>query len=336
VAELVQVKGLITMSKAIRVHAAGGPQVLSWEDVDVGEPQQGEVRLRQTAVGLNYIDAYHRSGLYPIPMPGGLGLEAAGIVEAVGEGVRNVTPGDRVAYAGGPPGAYAQMRVMPAAPLVRLPEAVSEQEAAALMLQGMTAEYLIHRTYKVSPGETVVVHAAAGGVGLILCQWLNSLGATVIGTVGSEAKAELAQLNGCHHPVLYKKEDLAERVSEITGGEKVPVVYDSVGADTWETSLNCLRPRGLLVSFGNTSGPVTGVNIAQLAAKGSVYVTRPLLAHYTSSRQDLEATAARLFEAISGGKVKAHIGQVYDLKDAAIAHRDLEGGKTTGSTLLLP
>lgn len=324
------------MSKAIRIHAAGGPKVLSWEDVEIDEPKQGEVLLRHTAVGLNYIDTYHRSGLYPIPLPGGIGLEAAGVVEAVGEGVTHVAPGDRVAYAGGPPGAYAEKRVMPAAPLVRLPDGVSDQEAAALMLQGMTAEYLINRSSNVSRGDTVVVHAAAGGVGLILCQWLSAIGVTVIGTVGSEAKAELAKQNGCAHPVLYKQEKLAERVAEITGGAKVPVVYDSVGADTWETSLDCLRPRGLLVSFGNTSGPVTGVNIAQLAAKGSLYVTRPLLAHYTSTRPELEATAGHVFEMVLSGRIKAHVGQVYDLKDASIAHQDLEAGKTTGSSILLP
>lgn len=324
------------MTKAVRIDKTGGPEVLQWQDFEVGEPGEGQVRIRHTAIGLNYIDTYHRSGLYPIPLPGGLGLEAAGAVEAVGPGVTHVRTGDRVAYAGGPPGAYAERRVMPAAPLLVLPDAVSDRDAAAAMLQGMTVQYLIRRTYAVKPGQTVLFHAAAGGVGLIACQWLSALGVTVIGTVSTEEKAALAKANGCTHTILYKSENVAERVRALTGGAGVPVVYDSVGKDSWESSLDCLQPMGLMVSFGNTSGPVSGINIGQLAAKGSLYVTRPVLATYVAKREDLEATAADLFDAIATGKVRPKVGQSYALQDAAQAHRDLEAGRTTGSTLLLP
>jgi len=324
------------MTKAIRIHETGGPEVLRWEDAAVGEPGAGEVRLRHTAIGLNFIDTYHRSGLYAIPLPNGLGLEAAGVVEAVGEGVGHVAVGDRVAYAGGPPGAYAERRVMPAGPLVKLPDAVSDRQAASMMLQGMTAQYLIRRAYRVQPGETVLLHAAAGGVGLIACQWLKALGATVIGTVGTDEKAALAREHGCTHTIVYTREKVSQRVRELTGGAGVPVVFDSVGKDTWEDSLDCLQPRGMMVSFGNSSGPVPPVNLGQLAAKGSLYVTRPLLATYTAKREDLEATARDLFEVVTSGQVRIEVRQTYALKDAAQAHRDLEGRRTTGSTVLLP
>lgn len=324
------------MAKAIRIHRTGGPDVLQWEDVAVGEPDEGEVRLRQTAVGLNYIDTYQRSGLYPVPLPGGIGVEAAGVVETVGPGVDHVKAGDRVAYAGGPPGAYAEQRVMPAAFLVKLPDAISDAQAAAMLLQGMTVRYLIRRTYNVKAGETVLLHAAAGGVGLIACQWLKALGAMVIGTVSTEEKAALARAHGCTHTIVYTRENFVERVRELTSGTGVPVVYDSVGKDTWDGSLDCLQPLGLMVSFGSSSGPVPPVNIGQLALKGSLYVTRPALATYVARREDLEATARDLFDVVASGKVKIELRQTYALKDAARAHRDLESRKTTGSTVLLP
>ena len=324
------------MTKAIRIHETGGPDVLRWEDVEVGRPGPGEVRIRHTAVGLNYIDTYQRSGLYPLSLPSGIGLEAAGVVEEVGEGVLHVKPADRVAYAGGPAGAYAQVRVMPAAPLVKLPESIADIQAAAILLQGLTAQYLVRRTYKPTSGDIVLLHAAAGGVGLIVSQWLSALGVTVIGTVGSEAKAELAKHHGCTHTIQYTTENFAERVREITDGRGVPVVYDSVGKDTWEGSLNCLQPFGLMVSFGNSSGAVPPVNIGQLAAKGSLYLTRPALATYTAKREDLEAMAADLFEVIANGSVKTEVRQIYALKDAAQAHIDLEARKTSGSSVLTP
>jgi len=326
----------MTVTKAIRFHETGGAEVLRWEDIEVGEPGPGEVRLRHTAIGLNYIDTYHRGGLYPLALPNGLGLEAAGVVEAVGSGVGHVGVGDRVAYAGGPPGAYAEARVMPAAPLVRIPDSLSDSQAAAAMLQGMTAQYLLRRTYRVEAGDTVLLHAAAGGVGLIACQWLKALGATVIGTVGSDEKAALAVAHGCDHAIVYTRESVPERVRELTGGTGVPVVYDSVGRETWAVSLDCLRPRGLMVSFGNASGPVPPVDLGQLAAKGSLYVTRPTLAAYTGTRADLEAAAAELFDVVAAGKVRIEARQTYPLRDAAQAHRDLESRKTTGSTILLP
>jgi NADPH2:quinone reductase len=324
------------VTKAIIVEKAGGPEVLKWSEVQVGEPGEGQVRIRNTAIGLNYIDVYMRSGLYPIPTPGGLGLEAAGVIEAVGPGVSHVKAGDRVAYAGGPPGAYSETRVMPAAPLVKLPDNVSDQQAAALLLKGMTVQFLIRRTYKVKSGETVLLHAAAGGVGLIACQWLKALGVTVIGTVSSEEKAALANANGCTHTILYNKENFAGRVRELTNGAGVPVVYDSVGKVTWDDSLSCLQPLGLMVSFGNTSGAVSPVNIGQLAAKGSLFVTRPILATYTAKPADLKATASDLFDVMASGKVKAEVGQTFALTDAAEAHRALESSKTVGSTVLVP
>ncbi|RMD62088.1 MAG: quinone oxidoreductase [Alphaproteobacteria bacterium] len=324
------------MTKAIRIHKPGGPEALVWEDVEVGEPGPGEVRIRHTAIGLNFIDVYHRTGLYPLEYPSGLGMEAAGVVEAVGEGVRDLRPGDRVAYASPPVGAYAEARLMPADRVVRLPDEIDDRTAAAMMLQGMTVQYLIRRTYRVQKGDTVLFHAAAGGVGLIACQWLKHLGATVIGTVGSAAKAELARAHGCTHAINYREEDFVARVKELTGGEGVPVVYDSVGRDTFDGSLQCLRPLGLMVSFGNASGPVPPFDLGRLAQLGSLYITRPTLMTYTAKREDLVASANELFQVVLSGAVKIEINQTYPLKDAAQAHRDLEARRTTGSTILLP
>jgi len=325
------------MVKAIRIHQPGGPEALVWEEVEVGAPGPGEVRLKQTAVGLNYIDVYHRTGLYPVPsLPSAIGLEAAGVVEAVGEGVADLAVGDRVAYASPPVGAYAEARLMPADRLVKLPERIDDRQAAAMMLQGMTVQYLIRRTYRVQPGETVLFHAAAGGVGLIACQWLSRLGATVIGTVGSAEKAALARAHGCHHTINYREEDFVARVKELTDGAGVPVVYDSVGKDTFEGSLTCLRPFGLMVSFGNASGPVPPFELGRLAALGSLYITRPTLMTYTAQRADLENAAAELFDAVLTAAVKIEVNQTYPLAEAAQAHRDLEARKTTGSTILLP
>jgi len=325
------------MTKAIRIHETGGAEVLRFEDVEVGAPDSGEVRLKQTAVGLNFIDIYLRTGLYPVPsLPCVIGLEGAGVVEAVGDGVTDLKEGDRVAYASPPPGAYAEARLMPADRLVKLPDDISDRQAAAMMLQGMTVEYLIRRTYRVEPGDTVLFHAAAGGVGLIACQWLNHLGATVIGTVGSDEKAALAKAHGCHHTINYREEDFAARVREITDGAGVPVVYDSIGQATFEGSLDCLEPRGLMVTFGNASGPVTGFNPGILAQKGSLYLTRPTLFTYNASREELQASAGALFDVVQGGKVKIEINQTYPLAEAAQAQQDLEDRKTTGSTVLLP
>lgn len=324
------------MPKAIRVHQTGGPEVLRWEEVNIGEPSEGQARIRHTAVGVNFIDTYHRSGLYSLPLPTGLGSEGAGLVEAVGPGVAHVKPGDRVAYAGGPPGSYAEVRNMPAERLVKLPEGISDPQAAAMMLKGMTVEYLIRRTYKVQPGDTVLFHAAAGGVGLIACQWLKALGATVIGTVGSDEKAELARAHGCDHTILYTRDDFSKRVRELTSGKGVPVVYDSVGKSTFQGSLDCLRPLGLMVSFGNSSGAVPPFEPSLLTQKGSLYLTRPTLATYTASRADLETTAKDLFDIVLSGKVKIEINHTYALKDAQQVHRDLEGRKTTGSVVMLP
>jgi NADPH:quinone reductase len=326
----------MTMAKAIRIHNHGGPEVLQYDEMAVGDPGPGQARIRQTAIGLNFIDTYHRSGLYQLQMPSGIGLEGAGVVEAVGSGVTWVKSGDRVAYAGGPPGGYAEVRLVPADRLVKVPEGISDQTAAAMMLKGLTTQYLIRSTYRVQSGQTVLLHAAAGGVGLIACQWLKALGVSVIGTVGSEEKAKLAKAHGCEHTIIYTKENFAERVKEITGGKKVPVVYDSVGKDTFMGSLDSLQPRGMLVIFGNGSGPVAAFDLNLLAAKGSLYVTRPTLVTYTAKREDLEAMAAELFDVVKSGKVKIEINQTYALKDAAQAHRDLEGRKTTGSTVLLP
>ncbi len=325
------------MTKAVRIHNPGGPEALVYEDVEVGTPGPGEVLLEQGACGLNYIDVYHRSGLYPLPaLPAVIGMEGAGKVLAVGEGVEALKPGDRVAYADVPPGAYAAQRLMPWHRLVKLPDSIDDQQAAAMMLQGMTVEYLIRRTYQVQPGDTVLFHAAAGGVGLIACQWLNHLGVTVIGTVGSEEKAALAKANGCHHTINYREEDFTARVKEITEGAGVPVVYDSIGKDTFEGSLDCLRPRGLMVTFGNASGPVEAFNPGILGQKGSLYLTRPSLMVYNAKREDLEASAAALFDVVTAGKVKIAVNQTYPLSETAQAHRDLEARKTTGSTVLLP
>jgi len=324
------------MSKAIRFHKTGGPEVLQPDDVQLGDPGDGQARVKHTAIGLNFIDTYHRSGLYPLPLPSGIGLEAAGVVEAVGKGVTHVKPGDRVGYAGGPPGAYSEARLLPADRLVRVASGIPDRQVAAMMLKGLTVQYLIRRVYRVERGETVLLHAAAGGVGLIACQWLKALGATVIGTVGSDEKAKIAKAHGCDHTIVYTRENFVERVKQITGGAKVPVVFDSVGKDTFMGSLDCLKPRGLLAMFGNGSGPVSAFDLNLLAAKGSLYVTRPTLMTYTARREDLEAGAKELFDIVKSGKVKIEINQTYKLEDAAQAHRDLEARKTTGSTVLLP
>ncbi|MGD8372965.1 MAG: quinone oxidoreductase [Syntrophobacterales bacterium] len=325
------------MGKAIWMHETGGPEVLLWQDHDPGQPGPGEALIRHEAVGLNYIDVYHRSGLYPLPsLPGIPGMEGAGIVEGIGEGVSEVKVGDRIAYAGLPPGAYAETRNMPADRLVQLPEAISTRQGAAMMLQGMTARYLLRGCYDVTSGDTVLIHAAAGGVGLIVCQWAKHLGATVIGTVGSQEKAELARTNGCDHPILYKEEDFVARVREITQGKGVDVVYESIGQLTFMQSLDCLRPLGMMVSFGQASGPIPPLDISVLAAKGSLFLTRPSLMAYTAQREDLLAHARDLFEVVEKGVVKIEIHQTYPLAEAAQAHRDLEGRKTTGSSLLIP
>ncbi|HLZ65766.1 MAG TPA: quinone oxidoreductase [Aliidongia sp.] len=321
------------MTHAIRIHKPGGPEVLQWDEISVGSPGAGQIRLRHTAVGLNYIDVYHRTGLYPQPLPFIPGMEGAGVVEEVGPGVTSLAKGDRVAYAG-PLGGYAEERLIQADRVVKIPAGISDQQAAAMMLQGMTVRYLIREVYPVKAGDTILIHAAAGGVGLILCQWANALGATVIGTVSNDEKAELARANGCHHPILYTREDFQKRVVEITQGKKLPVVYDSIGQDTFTQSLDCLRPRGLLALFGQASGPVPPLDLGVLAQKGSLYVTRPTLSTFIASAEDLRKTAEDLFEVVSSGKVKISVNQTYALKDAQQAHRDLEARKTTGSTVL--
>ena len=324
------------MAKAIRFHKAGGPEVMQLEEVSVGDPAAGQARIRQTAIGVNFIDTYHRSGLYPMPLPSGLGSEAAGVIEAVGPGVAGLNPGDRVAYTGNPVGSYAEARLYPADRLVKIPEGITDQQAACMMLKGMTVQYLIHRTFKVKAGDTVLWHAAVGGVGLIACQWLKALGVNIIGTVGSDEKVALAKKAGCTHVINYSSENFAQRVKEITGGKGVPVVYDSVGKSTWEGSLDCLQPRGMMVSFGNASGAVAPVNIGILAQKGSLYLTRPSLVNYIATRAELEETAKSLFDAVASGKVKIEVTGTYKLADATKAHRDLEGRKTTGSIILVP
>ena len=324
------------MPKAIRIHKNGGPEVLVWEDVQVGDPGPGEARVKHLAVGLNFIDIYFRTGLYPASLPAGLGSEGAGVVEAVGAGVTHVKPGDRVAYAGGGNGAYAEARVMTASVLVKLPEAISFEQGAAMMLQGMTVQYLIKQSYPVKAGDTVLWTAAAGGVGLFAMQWLKALGVNVIGTVSNDQKAEVARAHGCTHTVVTTRDDVAARVKEITGGRGVPVVFDSVGKDTWESSLNCLSPLGYMISFGNASGPVPPVNLTSLSQKGSVYVQRPSLMTYIASRDRLDRMAADLFGVVASGQVKVNINHRYALKDAAQAQSDLEGRKTTGSAVLLP
>lgn len=324
------------MTYAIRIHQTGEPDVLRWEEVVVAAPAVGEATVRHHAVGLNFIDTYHRTGLYPLPLPSGIGLEGAGVVEAVGEGVTEVKVGDRVAYAGGPVGAYAEVRNIPAHRLLKLPESIGFNTAAAMMLQGLTAAYLLRKTYRVQPGDAVLIHAAAGGVGLIACQWAKALGATVIGTVGSAAKVELAKAHGCDHVINYSSENFTQRVRDITGGEGVPVVYDGVGKDTFMGSLDCLRPLGMMVTYGNASGPVPPLDLILLSQKGSLFVTRPTIMSYTAKRADLEALGAELFEVVGSGKVRIEVNQTYPLAEAARAHRDLEARKTTGSTILLP
>lgn len=323
------------MPHAIRIHQNGGPEQLKWEEVAVGDPGPGEVRVRNTAVGLNYIDTYHRSGLYPLPMPLTLGSEGAGIVEAVGPKVKEFKVGDHVAYAQ-PLGAYAEVLLRPVARLVKIPAGIKDETAAAMMLKGMTAWYLCRRTYRVKKGDTIVVHAAAGGVGQILCQWAKHLGATVIGTVGSDEKVAIAKKAGCKHVVVMSREKLSERVKAITKGKGVSVVYDGIGKDTFMESLDCLAPCGLMASFGNASGAVAPVNIGILAQKGSLYLTRPTLVNYTATREDLLTAARELFAVVKKGAVKIAINQRYPLRDAERAHRDLESRKTTGSTVLLP
>lgn len=324
------------MAKAIRMFKTGGPEVMEYVDVDVGEPGPGEARVRHQACGLNYIDVYFRTGLYPLPLPAGLGMEGAGIVEAVGPEVTHVRPGDRIAYAGRPPGAYAQLRIVPASILVRVPDSIGLDTAAGMMLQGLTVQYLFHQTFSLRGGETILFHAAAGGVGLIACQWAKAIGVSMIGTVGSEAKAALAKSHGCTHVINYNTENFVERVKEITGGAGVPVVYDSIGADTFFNSLDCLAPLGMMVSYGSASGPVPPFTLNELASRGSLFVTRPTLFSYASNRDALEEMAADLFGMVESGKIVIDINQRYALADVANAHRDLEARKTTGSTILIP
>ena len=324
------------MPKAIRINEQGGPEVLKWEEVELPPPGAGEVRLRHEAVGLNYIDTYHRGGVYKMPLPTGIGSEAAGIVEAVGNGVTEFSVGDRVAYAVGAPlqpvGSYSEVRNIPAARLVKIPDGIASETAAAMMLKGMTVSYLLKRTFKVKPGDTVVFHAAAGGVGLIACQWLKALGVTMIGTAGSDEKCDLAKAHGANYCINYNKEDFAARVKDITGGKGVPVVYDSVGKDTFDKSLECLSTYGTMVTFGNASGPVPPIELSS-KLKGHLYVTRPSLGPYTAARADLVSLANDLFDIVKSGKVKIDINQRYPLKDAVQAHKDLESRKTTGSTV---
>ena len=323
------------MTYAVRIHEIGGPEVLRWEAIDVPDPGPGEAVIRQTAAGLNFIDVYFRTGLYPAPsFPATIGNEGAGVVEAVGDGVTEVAVGDRVAYCMSL-GSYAQRRLIASKQLVKIPDGIGDEQAAAVMLKGCTVQYLIRRTHAVRPGETVLFHAAAGGCGLIACQWLKHLGATVIGTVGTREKAELAKAHGCDHPIVYTEESFVDRVQELTGGKGVPVVYDSVGKDTFDDSLRCLQPRGLMVSFGNASGVVEPFKPAILAGRGSLYLTRPTLATYTATRQELEETTAELFDVVGRGAVRIEVNQTYALENAAQAHRDLEARKTTGSTVLL-
>jgi NADPH2:quinone reductase len=322
--------------KAIRFHETGGPEVLRLEEIEITAPRPGEAQVRHHACGLNFIDVYQRSGLYSVPLPSGLGLEGAGVVEAVGEGVTLVKPGDRVAYAGGPLGAYSEVRNLPAERLCLLPEALSFEQGASMMLKGMTVQYLIRSTYPVMPGDTVVFHAASGGVGLIACQWLKALDVTVIGTAGSDEKCALAKQHGAAHCINYRTENFVERVREITGGKGVPVVFDSVGKDTFLGSLDCLQPLGMMVSYGNASGPVPPLDLGLLSQKGSLFLTRPSLFHYVATRQDLEAASRELFDAVTSGKVKIAVEQRYALADAAQAHRDMEARKTTGASVLIP
>ncbi len=324
------------MVKAVRVHGYGGPEALSVDEIEVGAPGPGEVLIRHTAVGLNFIDTYHRSGLYKLErLPHTLGVEGAGVIEEVGVDITDLAPGDRVAYGGGI-GSYCEMRVMDAGRLVKLPDGLGDEQAAAMMLQGMTVRYLVRRVHEIAPGETVLIHAAAGGIGLIFCQWAKHLGATVIGTVSSDQKAALAEAHGCDHPIVYTREDFVARVRQLTDGAGVPVVYDSVGKETWQGSLDCLAPLGLMVSFGNASGPAPAFTVLDLMSRGSLFVTRPVLAHYTAAREDLLETANDLFDVVASGVVKIEINQRYALGEAEDAHRDLEGRRTTGSSILIP
>jgi NADPH2:quinone reductase len=324
------------VSKAIRIHRAGGPEEMRFEDVDVAAPNEGEVQVRHTSIGLNYIDVYDRSGLYPMPMPAGLGREGAGVVTAIGRKVKDCKVGDRVAYVHTVTGSYSELRNLPAARLVKLPRSISDEQAAAIMLKGLTAEYLLRRTYRVQRGDWILVHAAVGGVGLLLSQWGKALGARVIGVVGSEAKAALAKKNGCKHVLVMGRDPLVAKVKEITKGAGVKVVYDSVGKDTFFDSLDCLAPLGMMVSYGNASGPPPSISPLELSKRGSLFLTRPSLFAYIAKREDLDAAAKALFSMISSKKVRLHIGQRYALADAAQAHRDLEARKTTGSTVLVP
>ena len=324
------------MSKAIRIHQTGEPEVLSWEEDNPGHPEPGEVRINQEAIGLNYIDVYHRTGLYPVPsLPFTPGLEGAGIVNEDGDGVTDFVKGDRVAYAGVPLGAYSEVRCLPAHRLVKLPDQISTKNAASMMLQGMTARYLLKGCYDVQPGTTILVHAASGGVGSIMCQWAKQIGAITIGTVGSLNKADRAKANGCTHTILYQEEDFEEEVKKITRGQGVDVVYDSVGKTTFMKSLNCLRPMGTVVSFGQSSGPVEPFDMSLLAAKGSLFLTRPSLMNYTAEREALLVHAQDLFEVVVSGAVKINIFKEYDLKDAIKAHQDLESRITSGSSVFL-
>ena len=323
------------MAKAVRYHKQGGPEVLQLDEIQVGDPGAGQVRIRHTAMGVNFVDTYQRSGLYPMPLPQVAGNEGAGVVEAVGAGVTELKAGDRIAYTG-LPGSYCEARIVPADRMVKLPQGISEGQAASMMLKGLTVHYLIHTTYPVKKGETVLWHAAAGGVGLIACQWLKALGVSTIGTAGSDDKAALAKAHGAEHVVNYSRENFVERVKAITGGKGVPVVYDSVGKTTWEGTLDCLRPRGMIVSFGNASGAVPPVNLGILASKGSLYVTRPTLATHIASRADLVERSNSLFEVVKSGRVKIETTARYKLADAQQAHRDLESRKTTGSVILVP
>lgn len=326
----------VIQSKAIKMMQVGGPEVLQWVDIDVPAPGPDEVRVVHEAIGLNFIDVYFRKGVYPQPLPGWLGMEAAGVIESVGSNVKHVKAGDRVAYAGKPAGAYAQVRVMPAEIVVKLPDAISFEMGAAMMLQGLTVSYLLTDSYKVQAGDIVLFHAAAGGVGLIAMQWLKLLGATVIGTVGSEEKAALAKSYGCDHTILYTKEDFVARTKELTNGKGVNVVYDSIGKDTFMQSLDCIKPRGMMVTYGNASGPVPPIDVGILGVKGSLKLTRPTVMTYAHDRSLLEPMSADLFDKVIKGKIKIEINQRYQLQDAAQAHRDLEDRKTTGSTIFLP
>jgi NADPH2:quinone reductase len=324
------------MAKAIRIFKTGGPEVMELVEVEVGEPGPGEARVRHAAVGVNFVDVYFRAGLYPQPLPAGMGQEGAGVVEAIGPGVTTVKVGDRVAYAARQTGAYAEVRNMPVSSLLRLPDDISFETGAAMMLQGLTVQYLFNRAFKLKRGDTILFHAAAGGVGLIACQWARALGVNLIGTVGSAEKAESASAHGAAHVINYNTENFVERVMDITNGEKVPVVYDSIGKDTFTGSLDCLQPLGMMVSFGNASGPVPPFSLSELVSRGSLFVTRPTLFSYIAKRADLEAMAGDLFDMVSSGKVRIDINQTYRLADAAQAHIDLEARKTTGSSILLP